>query len=234
MGLYIIMLGVQGAGKGVQAQFISEKYNIPHISTGDMFRAMKTRTDELAQKIQQLMAEGLLIDDDTTNAVVADRLAQDDAQNGVILDGYPRNDAQADFLQEYLAEKGEAVSLVLLMELDLYVAFRRAFGRVSDSETGKSYNIYSEKDALDVETHDYPDNEYPPKIVAQKDGKILKRRPDDANAAAIITRIDTYLETTEPLIQYYSAKGLLQRVNADQPIEIVSQIIQEKIAQVNQ
>lgn len=227
MALYIILAGVQGAGKGEQAKFISQKYGIPQVSTGDLFRAMKTRTDPLAQRIQNIMAEGLLIDDDTTNEVVAERLAQPDAQNGVILDGYPRTPAQADFLENYLAEKGAKVSAVLLLELDLFVAFKRAFGRVK-AANGDVYNIYSHNEGLTYTQEPHPENAYPPRIVAtlEKTGEILQRRPDDADAAAIIKRIDTYLETTAPLIAYYDKKGLLKRIKADQSIEAVSADIQ--------
>ena len=101
MGLYIILMGVQGAGKGVQASFIREQYGIPHVSTGDLFRAMRTREDELARKIQETMKAGLLISDETTNEVLQDRLEQPDAENGVIFDGYPRNAAQAKWLDDY-------------------------------------------------------------------------------------------------------------------------------------
>src|SRR5215207_7970126 len=131
MGLYIILMGVQGAGKGVQAGFISETYQIPHVSTGDLFRAMKTREDELAKRVQHILATGGLVDDATTNEMVAERLAQADAKNGVILDGYPRNREQSAFLSNYLAERGEQVNAVLLLDLELYIAFKRAFGRVT-------------------------------------------------------------------------------------------------------
>ena len=235
MGLYIILMGVQGAGKGVQAQFISETYNIPHISTGDLFRAMKTRTDDFAKKVQDIMASGGLVSDEDTNKMVEERLSQTDAQNGVILDGYPRNDNQADFLANLLAQKGESVSAVLLLELDLYIAFKRAFGRVTGSN-GKSYNIYTNKDGLKIETAKHPEGEFPPRIDVSLEatGEKLKRRPDDANAVAVIKRIDTYLETTQPLIEYYEAKGLLRRINAEQPIQAVSQEIQSIIEQVSQ
>ncbi|MDQ7036427.1 MAG: nucleoside monophosphate kinase [Anaerolineae bacterium] len=155
MGLYIILMGVQGAGKGVQAGFISETYTIPHVSTGDLFRAMKTREDDLAQRVQAIMAAGKLVDDDTTNEVVADRLAQEDAQNGVILDGYPRNQQQAAFLEKYLAEKGEQVNAVLLLNLDLYTAFKRAFGRVT-APNGDSYNYYYKRDNVDFSVEKRP------------------------------------------------------------------------------
>ncbi len=228
MGLYVILMGVQGAGKGVQAKFISDTYGIPHVSTGDVFRAMKTREDELARRVQDIMNAGKLVDDDTTNEVVADRLAQADAAQGVILDGYPRNQVQADFLADYLAKRGEKVNAVLLLDLDLYVAFKRAFGRVT-AASGDSYNVFYLNDGVTVRSEDDPSGKFPPRIVATLDasGEELKRRSDDASALAVIKRIDTYLETTLPLIEYYTEKGLLQRVDAEQDIEVVSKAIQQ-------
>ncbi len=230
MGLYIILMGVQGAGKGEQARFIREKYSIPHVSTGDLFRAMKERTDPLAQQIQRTMAEGKLISDETTNEVVRERLEKPDAQGGVIFDGYPRTPDQAAWLDTYLASKGEKINAVLLMELDLYEAFRRAFGRVSTSE-GKSYNIYSNAEGIEWNWADHPEGHYPPRLEAKEKttGQSLKRRPDDASAHAIIKRIDTFLATTQPLIAYYENKGAVHRVNASQSIEAVSKEIQQVI-----
>jgi len=233
MSLYIILMGVQGAGKGEQARFIQETYGIPQVSTGDLFRAMKTRTDPLAQRIQQIMAEGKLIDDDTTNAVVEDRLGQEDAENGVILDGYPRTPAQAAWLDQYLEKQGARVNAVLLLELDLYTAFKRSFGRVKAEDTGKTYNIYFNDDEIaEWKFVDHPQSEYPPRLQAvDASGKMLSRRPDDASAHAILKRIDTFRETTAPLITYYEQKqsGLLVRINADQPIDAVSSEIKAAI-----
>lgn len=228
MGLYLILMGVQGAGKGMQAQFLKDHYKIPHVSTGDLFRAMKTRQDELALRVQAIMKSGSLVDDATTNDVVADRLAQPDAAQGVILDGYPRNRFQADYLADYLAARGQKVSAVLLLHLDLYTAFKRAFGRVSDAQ-GNSYNIYFHNEGLQVDFEDSPDPRFPSRLVVRRDGEELIRRPDDANAAAIIKRIDTYLDTTRPLIEYYQSRGLVHEVDADQPIEAVSRDLQQII-----
>jgi adenylate kinase len=227
MGLYVILMGVQGAGKGEQAKFIRETYGIPHISTGDLFRAMKTREDALAKRVQTVMAAGNLVDDATTNEVVKDRLSQPDAQQGVIFDGYPRTPTQADWLEQYLASQGEQVAAVLLLELDLYIAFKRAFGRVTHPKTGQSYNIYYNADELkEWEFVAAPDN-FPPRLRAvAQDGVELTRRPDDGSADAVLKRIDTYIKTTQPLIEYYDAKKLLRRVNADQPIPAVSAAIQ--------
>lgn len=228
MALYMIMMGVQGAGKGVQASIVSEAYGIPQISTGDLFRAMFNREDELAQKVKGILAAGALVPDDITCEMVAERLQQDDAKNGAILDGFPRNEAQAEWLKDHLAEKGEKLATVILMELDLYTAFKRAFGRVSDKDTGKSYNIYFNDDGLENWSFENSEgDEFPPKLVAAlKSGNPAKRRADDANAHAVLTRIDTYMESTMPLVEYYEKQGLVQRINADQSIETVTQDIQ--------
>jgi adenylate kinase len=229
MGLYIILMGVQGAGKGVQANFIRQEYGIPHVSTGDLFRAMRTREDELARKIQETMKAGLLISDETTNEVLQDRLEQPDAKNGVIFDGYPRNAAQAKWLDDYLASKNERLNSVLLLSLDLYTAFKRAFGRVTSAD-GKTYNIFND-DPIEWKFEDHPEGHFPPRVVGtdNKTGNPLVRRPDDANAGAIIKRIDTYLATTRPLIEYYRGKGLLTEIDAEQPIEDVSRAIKAAI-----
>jgi adenylate kinase len=233
MGLYVILTGVQGAGKGVQAKYISDTFGIPHVSTGDLFRAMKTREDDLARRVQSIMNAGKLVDDQTTNDVAADRLSMPDAQAGVILDGYPRNQAQADFLADFLARRGEKVNAVLLLELDLYVAFKRAFGRVS-SKSDESFNIFYLNDGVTVRAEDDPAGKFPPRIVATLDatGEELKRRADDASALAVIKRIDTYMETTLPLIEYYSARNLLYRIDAEQEIDAVSAAIKQILSGV--
>ncbi len=234
MGLYVILMGVQGAGKGEQAKFIRETYNISHVSTGDLFRAMKTREDDLAKRIQQIMSEGRLIDDATTNEVVKDRLSQPDAANGVIFDGYPRTPAQADWLEQYLESKGERVNIVLLLNLDLYSAFKRAFGRVSDPQSGKSYNIYYNADGIEWQFVNDPQKSFPPRLKAieKATGAELVRRPDDGSADAILKRIDIYVKTTQPLIDYYRNKGLLREIDADQPIPAVSEALKAAIEAV--
>ncbi len=225
MGLYIILMGVQGAGKGVQANFIKDAYNIPHVSTGDIFRSLKTRTDELALRVKTIMDSGGLVDDDTTNELVADRLNEADAANGVILDGYPRNHAQAAFLDNYLAEKGEQVNSVLLLKLDLFTAFKRALGRVTDAETGESFNYYFKQGDVEFNLEKDPDDNYPPRLVATRNGKPLKRRTDDADAMAIIKRIETYLAETMPIVEYYRKDGIVTDIIAEMPIDVVSYYI---------
>ncbi len=235
MGLYLIIMGVQGAGKGTQAVRIAEDYGIPHVSTGDLFRAMKTRTDELAVRVQEIMASGQLVSDEITNEILQDRLEQSDAaENGTILDGYPRNTAQAKWLDSYLSGKGESVAAVILLQLDPYTAFKRAYGRVT-SPDGTAYNIYTNADAIDWQFEEHPDKAFPPRISAthKESGEAMKRRPDD-EAASVVKRIDTYLDTTAPLIEHYRAKGLLVEIDATESIEDVSAAIKAAIdARVN-
>jgi adenylate kinase len=223
-------MGVQGAGKGLQAKLIEDHFGIPQVSTGDLFRAMRARSDDLARKVQDIMASGQLVDDDTTNAIVVDRLAQADAQNGVILDGYPRNQIQAAFLERHLQAKGAGVNAVLLLELDLYVAFKRAFGRVT-ADDGASYNCYYNDDGVKFSWEPAANSAFPPRLSATlvATGEALKRRPDDASADAIIKRIDTFLETTQPLINYFEAKGIVRKINADQSIGAVWTEIQRAL-----
>ena len=222
MSLFVILIGVQGAGKGLQAKKIEQHYGIPQVSTGDLFRAMRTRTDALALKVQDIMTSGRLVDDDTTNAIVEDRLAQPDARNGVILDGYPRNLVQARFLESHLKTKGAKVDAALLLELDLYIAFKRAFGRVTAAD-GRSYNYYYNADGVDFRWIADEEGHFPPRLDATlaNSNTALKRRPDDASADAVIKRIDTFLDTTQPLITYFDGQGILKKVNADQSIEAV-------------
>jgi adenylate kinase len=221
MALYLLIMGPQGAGKGTQAAFLSHKYGIPHISTGDLFRAMRTREDDFARRVQAIMNSGALIDDQTTNEVVRDRLSQPDAQNGAIFDGYPRTIDQAEWLNTFLEGKGQKLNAALLLEIDFYTAFKRAFGRVSGPD-GNAYNIYSNNDGIDWRFEDHPAGEYPPRLVASMNGQLLKRRPDD-EAASVIKRLDTYEATTRPLVDYYAARGILHRVDANQPIDTVSE-----------
>ncbi len=230
MGLYLIIMGVQGAGKGVQAAHLKEAYDILHVSTGDLFRAMRTRTDDLAVRVQEIIKSGALVPDDVTNEVLQDRLEQPDAASGVIFDGYPRNIAQAEWLDAYLESRNESLTAVLLLDLDLYNSFKRAFGRVT-SKTGESYNIYFKNDGLNVKPVDHPEKAFPPRIEAtlETTGEELIRRADDANAASIIKRIDTYIEQTQPLIDYYEQKGLVRQIDANHSIAEVGEALKEAV-----
>lgn len=221
--LFLLIMGVQGSGKGTQASAITKRYGIPHVSTGDLFRAMFSRTDALAERIRATLAAGKLVDDETTNDVLADRLERPDAAHGALLDGYPRNHAQARFLNEYLARRGQKLTAVLLLELDLYNAFKRSFGRVT-AQDGRAFNLYTSPDGVSWAFEKDPNKLFPPRLVATLDstGELLKRRDDDANAFGVVERIEKFLSETQPLLPVYEQAGLLRRVNADQSIADVT------------
>jgi adenylate kinase len=231
MAINLILMGVQGSGKGTQAAVIGEKYNLLHVSTGDLFRALKNRDDDFARKIQGVLASGQLVSDQETNEVLQDHLEKTDLKNGILLDGYPRNPAQAEWLENYLASKGQSLTAVILLELDAYTAFKRAFGRVSGKQS--SYNIYSNADDIEFEFIKHEDQSFPPRLNAKlkSSGEVLTRRPDDASADAVIKRIDIFLNETAPLVDYYEKKGLLSRINAEQSIEAVTEEITKVIEQ---
>ena len=230
MALFLMLMGPQGAGKGVQAQQLSAGLGIPHVSTGDLFRAMRQREDALAREVQAVMATGRLVDDALTNEVLRDRLEQKDAQAGAVLDGYPRNLVQAKFLDDYLARRREGLRAVLLLELDLFEAFRRTYGRITAAD-GRSYNIYSNDAGVKWHFEEHPERAYPPQLHAslRKSGKELLRRPDDAHAHAIIQRIEAFLAEKEELVAYYKKRGILKRIDAAQDIETVASEIIMKV-----
>ncbi|MBZ0306055.1 MAG: nucleoside monophosphate kinase, partial [Anaerolineae bacterium] len=173
MGIYMVLIGVQGAGKGTQAKFLVEQFGIPHVSTGDLFRAMKTQDTPLAREVQAIMKAGNLVPDDITNRIVEERLGQGDAKNGVIFDGYPRNVAQAAWLDAKLAERGEKITLVPVLELNREVAIMRAEGRRYSQDKSRVYNIYFNQ----------PQNKKEGVWLDDVDGQPLEQRPDDEREA---------------------------------------------------
>jgi adenylate kinase len=215
MATYIVLMGVQGAGKGTQAAILSQKLSLPHITTGGLFRAMKTRTDAFAQEIQALMEAGHLIPDATTVQVVRERLAQPDAAAGAIFDGFPRTIPQAEALDILLAEMGGKVDLVPFFELDRQEGIDRISARWECT-----------KDP----THVYNLKFNPPKVagICDIDGAPLYQRADDTPEAAA-KRIDLFFEKTMPLIAFYEKKGVVRRLDASKRIEEVTKALEEHL-----
>ena len=204
MGKIIVLIGAPGAGKGTQARLLQERLGIPQISTGDMFREMKTLDTPLAREVQEIMASGRLISDDITYRIVQTRTARQDARTGYILDGYPRTAIQAAQLEDLAKEQGFEIKAI---EVDVPrdELMRRLTGRRSCPVCGEIYNIYSKppkKDGVcDVHT------ETP-----------LTHREDD-NEESVSTRLATYDEQTKPLLDYYENTGRLEKVNGTGDVE---------------
>lgn len=208
MGMYIVLMGVQGSGKGTQAAILTQKAGLPHITTGGLFRAMESQETPLAQEIQAIMKRGDLVPDATTIQVVRERLAQPDAARGAIFDGFPRTLPQAEALDKLLAEMGEVVGVVPFLKLSRDEAISRISSRWECSLD--PHHVYN------VKTN-------PPKVagVCDTDGAGLRQRPDDTPEAAA-KRIDTFYEKTAPLLDFYQRKGVLREIDADRSIEQVT------------
>lgn len=198
-----IFVGPPGAGKGTQCARLTERLAVPHISTGDMFRAAVKAGTPMGVLAKQAMDAGELVGDDVVIGMVRERFGQADVQNGFLLDGYPRTVPQAEALQALLADLGMALDAVVLLEVDDSLIVERIVGRRSDPVTGKIYHL----------TFDPP-----PADVAHR----LKHRSDDTEEA-VRSRLSAYHEQTAPLIPFYDTLGLVRRVdgvgNPDQVTE---------------
>lgn len=202
----LIMLGAPGAGKGTQAKKIAEKYNIPHISTGDIFRANIKNGTELGQKAKTYMDQGLLVPDELVVDLVMDRFAQDDCKNGYVLDGFPRTIPQAEALDAALEKAGAKIDYAINVEVPDENIIRRMSGRRACVSCGATYHIVH----------------IPPKTEGVCDicGKELILRDDD-KPETVKKRLDVYHEQTQPLIDYYTEKGALVEVDGTVDMEDV-------------
>ena len=206
----IIMLGAPGAGKGTQAKKIAAKYNIPHISTGDIFRMNIKMGTELGIKAQTYMTQGLLVPDELVVDLVVDRLAQDDCANGCVLDGFPRTIPQAECLDAALAAKGEAIDYAVDVDVPDENIINRMSGRRACVACGATYHIVH----------------IPTKVegVCDRCGESLILRDDD-KPETVKKRLDVYHAQTQPLIDYYTSKNVLKSVDGTQDMEDVFQAI---------
>lgn len=206
----IIMLGAPGAGKGTQAKMIADKYGIPHISTGDIFRANIKNGTELGKKAKTYMDQGLLVPDELTCDLVVDRISQDDCKNGFILDGFPRTIPQAECLTDALKERGEQMDYAIDVDVPDENIINRMSGRRVCLNCGATYHIVT----------------IPTKVegICDRCGKEVVLRADDA-PETVKKRLDVYHEQTQPLIEYYSNQGILKTVDGTQPMDAVFEAI---------
>jgi adenylate kinase len=196
----LILVGPPGAGKGTQAVHLAAHYGIPHISTGDIFRANIKGGTELGKLAQSYTDKGELVPDSVTNDMVKDRLNQDDVANGFLLDGYPRNTFQAEVLRAILAEKETPLDAVLELSLDDAVIVERLSGRRTCKDCQTSYHIAFGKPAVEDK--------------CDKCGGELYQRADDS-VEVIQNRLSVYSEQTKPIIAFYRGEGLLITIPAE-------------------
>lgn len=204
MDKIIVLIGAPGAGKGTQARLLQERRGIPQISTGDMFREMKSADTPLAREVQEIMASGKLISDDITYRIVRERTSKADARGIYVLDGYPRTAVQAGQLEELATEQGKEIQAI-----EIYVPrdelTKRLTGRRSCPLCGEIYNVYSKPPKNDGFCDIHPDAR-------------LEHRADDSEEKVKV-RLETYDELTKPLLEYYERTARLKKVDGTGEIE---------------
>lgn len=194
----IIMLGAPGAGKGTQAKKIADKYEIPHISTGDIFRANIKNGTELGQKAKTFMDQGLLVPDELVVDLVVDRVNQDDSTNGYVLDGFPRTIPQAEALDAALAKMGQKMDYAINVEVPDENIVRRMSGRRACVDCGATYHLVYAPTKVEG-------------ICDNCGGKLILR--DDDKPETVQKRLGVYHEQTQPLIEYYTKENILVEVD---------------------
>lgn len=212
--MHIILMGPPGAGKGTQAALLASQEGIPHISTGDIFRANMKQGTPLGKLAKEYVDAGKYVPDDVTNGMVKDRLAQDDCKKGFILDGYPRTVDQAKVLGGMLADLGLELDAVIQIEVPDELLVERAVGRRVCRSCGATYHVEFN----------------PPKVegVCDKCGGELYQRSDD-EADKVKFRLSLYHTETAPVLEFYRLQGRVKAVDGDQPMEKVTRAIKEAV-----
>jgi adenylate kinase len=208
----LLIMGRPGAGKGTQAVNIKEYYKIPHISTGDMFRAAIKNQTKLGLLAKSYMESGALVPDEVTIGIVQERLLEDDCKEGFLLDGFPRTIAQAEALDKFLSSNGIKLDAVLDVNVPAEILVRRMVGRRVCKNCGATYHV--EFNPSKVEG------------ICDNCGTQLIQRPDDTESTAV-NRLSVYDSQTAPLLEFYSKKNILKTVNGDQPLDKVFEDIKE-------
>lgn len=215
----IVLMGLPGAGKGTQADEIVKKYDIPHISTGDMFRAAISEGTELGVKAKSFMDQGSLVPDEVTIGIVRERLSQADCDEGFLLDGFPRTVPQAEALNELLADLGKKVTYVININVEKEELISRLTGRRICKVCGSSYHLQFD----------------PPKVEGRcdKDDGELYQRADD-NPETVTNRLEVNMSQTQPLLDFYEKQGVLKNVDGQKPIDEVFKAVDAILQQDEQ
>lgn len=207
----IVMLGAPGAGKGTQAKKIAQKYGIPHISTGDIFRANIKNETELGKKAKSYMDQGMLVPDELTISLVMDRFQEPDAKNGYVLDGFPRTIPQAESLDAALKKSGSQIDFAVNVDVPDENIIQRMSGRRACVKCGATYHLQYAAPKKDG--------------ICDSCGESLILRDDD-KPETVEKRLKVYHEQTQPLIDYYAQKNVLKEVDGTQGLEDVFRQIQ--------
>ncbi|WP_394239234.1 adenylate kinase [Niallia oryzisoli] len=202
----LVLMGLPGAGKGTQAEKIVEKYGIPHISTGDMFRAAIKDGTELGLQAKSFMDKGNLVPDEVTIGIVRERLSKADCNKGFLLDGFPRTVAQAEALENILSDLNKKIDFVINIDVDQEILMERLTGRRICKSCGATYHLVFNPPAQ--------------QDVCDKCGGDLYQRADD-NEETVGNRLEVNLKQTKPLLDFYETKGYLRNINGQQDIRIV-------------
>lgn len=211
----LIITGLPGAGKGTQAERIVDVYGIPHISTGDMFRAAMQNGTELGKQAKSYMDKGELVPDEVTNGIVKERLQEEDTKNGFLLDGFPRTLVQAKALDKIMSELRKNIDAVINIEVNPDVLKARLTGRIICRNCGATYHLIN----------------HPPKVegVCDRCGSHDLYQREDDKPETVENRIRVNQEQSKPILDFYSEKGLLHTVNGEIGIENVFSEIQSLI-----
>ncbi|MDD9792316.1 adenylate kinase [Priestia megaterium] len=215
----LVLMGLPGAGKGTQAEKIVEHYDIPHISTGDMFRAAIKEGTQLGLKAKSYMDQGNLVPDEVTIGIVRERLNKQDCENGFLLDGFPRTVAQAEALETITKELNKQIDYVINIDVDQSILMERLTGRRICKDCGATYHLVFNPPAKEG--------------VCDKCGGELYQRADD-NAETVSTRLSVNVKQSQPLLDFYQEKGYLRNINGNQDINIVFEDVRQLLAGVKQ
>jgi len=202
----VIFMGLPGAGKGTQAERIVAEFEVPHISTGDMFRAAISEGTELGLKAKSFMDQGQLVPDEVTIGIVKERLEKPDTQKGFLLDGFPRTLAQAEALDATLEELGRTIDVVINLHVDRERLMERLTGRWICRSCGSTYHVLFNPPAKEGSCD-------------KCEGELYQRSDDKADVVA--TRLDVNIKQSEPILAYYEAKGLVKTIEGEQAIDDV-------------
>lgn len=202
----LVLMGLPGAGKGTQAEKIVDKYGIPHISTGDMFRAAMKDETELGLKAKSFMDKGELVPDEVTIGIVRERLSKEDCEKGFLLDGFPRTVPQADALESILSDLGKKLDFVINVQVDKDILMERLTGRRICKSCGATYHLVFNPPAQ--------------ADVCDRCGGELYQRADD-NEETVNNRLEVNIKQSQPLLDFYGSKGYLRDIDGQQDIQKV-------------